>query len=784
MKSFNIKDFINPAKENNVIYTWVWNEPINAALIDNQLFEFAKAGIRGIYILPMPENFRPTSMKTTLSPKYLSDDFFKCVKHVACKAKELDIELWLYDEGGWPSGGACGKTVSQNPKARETVLYERLVLLKSGEKYALASDIVASFAGKKRIEDGFISETDIEIHEYYAATINGNNPNRIDSTNKSVVDTFINNTYEGYKAALGDAFDYVSAIFTDEPSVIRKIIPEGFFELFTKKYGYDIKDYVYCIYDANLAETREECQARIDYGRLLGDLFCENYCENIGRWCKENGKLFAGHLDIDNMPDGGSKMGYFSHLRALSIFDIPGIDVICKQISPPTETTPAVAEGAPFFPRLASSAAHQTGKRLALTESFAVYGDGMTPDEIRYVLNYQAIRGINVFNIMLTASGSNGMSSLMERPVFSHKKPGFYNMEHLNKYFARLSYLLRLGNTQIDTALYLPCADFWANEKISQKAAGSYVKEGSLLEDQNIEFDIIDDYAILNAKATDEGLKLGNITYRNIVVPSCEFMPEEVRKKIQPYLTSGKAEYKSSNIKTMKRALSNGMLYFAFNQGPEEGIAVFDVPDSVPLYRLNIASGEINKVLKPEARLVCGDIAVFYSTENVFNTVGDEIDYTVELIGFKNVETRRFVITQEGISMKNSEISPDYGKDFSGEATYRTDYELPEIPCAGERYKIILENTKVSARITIDGKQVATVGITPMEAIIDGSDLRKQGVIEITVANTAGNEIVAKNALIATFPKEIVGQYHERSVEFEKCAPRLQFGAVKIAKLK
>ena len=792
MKNINIKDFsqeefICPEKENNVIYTWIWNEPVNTEIIDNQLEEFAKAGIGGIYILPMPENFRPHLMKTSMTPEYLTDDFFKCVKHALNKGKKLGMELWLYDEAGWPSGGAGGKTAQENPKARESVLCGRIVSLKEKEEYIPTEDTIASFEGKNRIERGFVAKRDTDICEYYTSNIDTtllNHPNRVDSTNKGVIDAFINNTYERYKVALGDTFDDVTTIFTDEPSVIPGIIPENFFEIFKEKYGYDAEDYIYCITDASLAQTQEECMARIHYGRLLGDLFYENYCQNIGKWCEKNGKRFAGHLDLDHIPNGASIQCYFSHLRALSAFDIPGVDVIWHQIRVPEDGTPPVSEGAPFFPRLASSAAHQTDKNLALTESFAVYGDAVTPDEFRYVLNYQAIRGINVFNVMLMASGSSVMSSLVERPVFSPKKPGFYNMEHLNKYFARLSHLLRISQPQIETALYIPCADFWVNGKISPKAYESYIQKGTFLEERNIEFDIVDDYAILSAKVTENGLKIGKNTYRNIVVPECEFMPKEVREKISPYLTGDVGDAKPSQVRTMKRKLPSGMLYFAFNEGKDSVRALLDIPCDAPLYRLNIAQGGIYKVSKGETCLSSGDMAVFYSTGEELVTVCEEVEYTEVLTDFEIVDTKQFVISRDGISMGPAVHTNAERKDFSGEVTYKAKYRLPDIPSDQDRYKIILEDTRSSARISIDGKQVATVGITPMETVISGRDLMCQGILEITVANTAGNEIVAKNGIITAHPPEIVGPYHEKSIEFEKFAQNLKLGKVKLVKLK
>ena len=54
----------------------------------------------------------------------------------------------------------------------------------------------------------------------------------------------------------------------------------------------------------------------------------------------------------------------------------------------------------------------------------------------------------------------------------------------------------------------------------------------------------------------------------------------------------------------------------------------------------------------------------------------------------------------------------------------------------------------------------------------------------ITVANTSGNEIVAKKDYFASLPKEIVGPYHAKSILFEKFAPQIKFGTVKISKLK
>ena len=103
--------------------------------------------------------------------------------------------------------------------------------------------------------------------------------------------------------------------------------------------------------------------------------------------------------------------------------------------------------------------------------------------------------------------------------------------------------------------------------------------------------------------------------------------------------------------------------------------------------------------------------------------------------------------------------------------TYTRSY-LPEIDKTSDRYKIVLEDTVSSARISIDGELVATVGMTPMETIVSGEKFNKQGIIEITVANTAANEIISKKYLIEKHSSMTIGPYHwhERSLQFEKNA--------------
>ena len=124
---FEINAFISPDASYAPVYIWVWNDICTREIIDTQLAEMLKLGIRAFYILPEPKNFRPDSMPTSLEPDYLSDEYFKFCAYAVEQGKKSGMLCWIYDEAGWPSGGACGAVMNEHPEfGRETLEYNEI----------------------------------------------------------------------------------------------------------------------------------------------------------------------------------------------------------------------------------------------------------------------------------------------------------------------------------------------------------------------------------------------------------------------------------------------------------------------------------------------------------------------------------------------------------------------------------------------------------------------------------------------------------------------------------
>ena len=779
----------NPPPEFGAVYTWIWSSPITKAGVDERLEELLRIGVRSLYILPIPKDFNPENNRTFLEPEYLSREFFDIVEYALRRCVELGMEPWIYDEGGWPSGGACYNTVRDCPDACLKLLRREEVTLMEDKRFYPSDDgFIALFKGKRRLPDDYIAAAPVTLTAYYIER-RIDRGNRIDYTCPEATEAFINNTYAAYRERLGDLFgSVIPAIFTDEPGLVWDSLAHNEFELFEQEYGYDLRDYLYVVEKkGELAVTREEKQARIDHVRLLGKLSRQNFYDKLRNFCDESGIFFSGHLDIDNRPYGGISKGYFSLMDCLRGFHIPGVDAIWEQIRYPYGGRAPVNDetlGMGFFPRLASSAARQEGRNLAVTETFSINGDSITPDEMRFIGNYQAVRGINVFNFMTAPYGKTRCLALGGRPAFCSEKPGFTALRHINEYFARLSYLLRLGYAEGDTALYLPSRDMASSADNLDAANAAFKEAGTALERLGIPFDIIDEGGVLDATDTGEGLELGSAVYRHIVVPSEEFMPESVRRKIEKYRTDSTPLYsfKHGSLRAMTRRLSKGRLWFVFNEGIEGVSEVLDISEGKKIYGIDLTDGSLYPCDKAEVNLTCGEMAVFLISDREYEATPQNTEYTVAMKRGEAVGYKRFVIEYNGLTNEYGPGEPAVDDDFSGEISYEYDYVLPEEPKPTDRYLIRAEGFSVTLWLRL-GDDTVDLGMTPMRRIISGEILKKSDKIIVTAANTAANEIIAKNDLIISHPKAEVGPYHSRILVFEERKPKLMLGEIFIDKL-
>ena len=531
---FSLSSFQNADTAFQPVYAWIWNDKIESDEIRRRLDGMRRAGIRTVYVLPEPKNFRPERIRTFLEPDYLTDDFMRLVREAAEYALSLGMNVWMYDEGGWPSGGACGRTVETHPRMLRKALVPRDETLPAGQAYAPGANDVAAFT----MENGALRrvKSGEGFPEARALTVYGVQLGEgwtTDSLQDGIGKAFVEETHERYTRFLGDILGRIPFMFTDEPGTGRFPWPDGFAEKFLARFGYDLRDHLPALFNLEEDVSGADARAREDYRALQGELFRDNYMRPIHDWCRRNGVRSTGHLDIDHLTDGCMAHGYGTVLQQLREFDVPGVDVIWRQIDFPRDGKPACYEGNGFFERFASSAAAQTGGTLAVTESFGVYGASLTGELARFVILHQLVRGINVFNFMCMSYTPHNALSLVERPEWVEEMPGFFHLRGLNDFTARASWLMQLGKPAARTALYFPARDIWAGGTRAKNAIARFEQLGQALERAQIDFDILDEEGLRMASRDGNALTLGLARYETVLVPDGATLPDALRETLQ-----------------------------------------------------------------------------------------------------------------------------------------------------------------------------------------------------------------------------------------------------------
>ena len=762
--AFEPELFKTPPTSAYPVYAWVWNDTITPEGIRSQLDDFERAGIKGIYVLAEPKNFRPEKQRTPLEPDYLSDEYIGLLTLAYSCAAGKVMALWLYDEGGWPSGGACGLVRKQYPDAAAKVLTPRKLTLPAGVRYLPKDDVLAAFAGGTRISAGFNAEADTDLTEYFAAEYLPND-NFVNLIDEKAVDAFLDITFGAFEKLPRELLDNISLCFTDEPRLMMPAWADGFGARFMARYRYDLRDWFPAVCGG--AKTTAEERAVADYNEFCRDEFDRVFFKKYAARCEKTGVYLGGHLDKDNTLSSGIMCGYADRMPILRTFGIPGIDVIWRQIFPGPTVDPEY-DGIDFYPRFASSAAVQSGGILALSESFSVYGDGVTPDQMRYVMNYQLIRGINVFNFMSLPYGRKRGLALCMRPALCPEKPGFYNMHDFYRTCARECYLSQIGDRICDTALYVP-SEAAVNRR--QKAAyKSFIALGKELEELGIDFDLINADGVRDATESDGCLRLGRAVYRHVIIPENSEAPIDVIEKAARYPGRGEPLATRSNkaLRVSARRYSDGRIYTLFNESTEPIADEIMISDRGNCCLLDVRSGHLieRSADSLKVSLAPGETVFFLFTEREIATDKEELP-ELRLSSPVFLSARRFEVTPDGVSSREADESETRLEEFSGEVSYEFDVSCAHSIGRFGAALLELDLHGCTAGVSIDGETVATLAGTLSTALIP-LDRLTSGKLTLTLANTAANEIAAKSDVFASWDDIDYNLYHPQTIVFER----------------
>ncbi len=737
-------------------YCWTWSTIITKQEVKRQIDEMYECGIRAFYVLALPKGFRADSFKTDLYPEYLSDEYLDLLYYTFELAQEKGMYTWLYNEGGYPSGSAAGAVRKKMPELGIKSFDIITENLKAGTVFIPHENMISAFVGDERIYAGYVFAEDVEIKQYIyfnnACCITASL--RPDNADIKTTECFIELTHEKLKKKFGNHMGSDIIYMFDDESGMGDWTP-GLEKIFYETYGYNIEDYMPYIARDKEPQTDTQYRAKSDYIRLCGKIVGKNYFLKMREWLNGYNMLSIGHLNVDNQTDLGAWQ-YGNYLDLLRTFDVPGIDAIWGQIKYPINDK-CCYEGNEFFPRLASSAAHQQGHSNTFSECLSVYGADMTHELIRFIVNYQAVRGISLFNFMLIPYDRKSMLGLQFRPGFNKENPSMDCLSQINEYTARLSYLLQENKADVTTALYCPYKTICGGGEKGRRAIENYEKLGHMLEECGVDFDIVDEEIVRQAVVENGVLKTEHIAYSNVFVPDAEFEPAEILEKLKEVGNEIKPCIKRKNKKIISKKMlfkDGDEAYFICNFNNETVSETIEIDSDKNMFTLDLSTGifcETDFVRKGDCiektiTLHRGEGIILWMTDTKIQAEKiKETEKICVLNDFSSYISRQYKLDIEAggpVNILFEETSTDkmksglyeWEKNFSGEVTYL--HRLNGIS-EGE-YLLDLGEVKHCAKIYINGNKVAEAVMPPYRVSIE--NLKNGDELKIVVTNTAANE--------------------------------------------
>ncbi len=504
------KQIKKSAKEFGGFPFWSWNDKLDKNELLRQIHNMKDIGFNGFFM----------HARGGLKTEYCSEEWYDCIRASVKEAKKLKMEAWAYDENGWPSGFAGGKLLKD-----ENNFVKYL-------KHSFGKFDKDAFAVYKIIDGvphrALNPDEDGEFLNIYKEA----DASYVDIMDESIVKKYIDATHEEYKKELGKDFGKgMPGFFTDEPQYYRYSTAwsDTFLTLFKETYGYSVFD----VLPALFIDYEGAKELRYDYWSLCHKKYIESFAKQIYSWCDENGVQLTGHTIEETslafqMCCCGGVMPFYEYEH------IPGIDHLGRNIYND------------LAPKQIGSVAAQLNKKKVLTESFAVCGWAVSPIELKRILNWQFVGGVNFLCTHLYPYSERGERKYDYPAHYSEHLPWNSYLLNFNTYFKNLGATLSLGKDDANVLILHPMHSFYLYFKREEwDTCASHIENQihQMLDrygENCVQFHFGDESIISrHGKVEKHKFVVGKCKYDYVVIPYCETIDKNTAELLKEYITCG-----------------------------------------------------------------------------------------------------------------------------------------------------------------------------------------------------------------------------------------------------
>lgn len=300
---------------------------------------------------------------------------------------------------------------------------------------------------------------------------------------------------------------------------------------FQRRRGYDLKPYIYALW-GDMGEITPH--VRYDYFKTMSELTIENFFDPLTEFAHENNTLsrIQAHGTWGDI------------LRVYAAADIPEGETFGDHRTLEVNT---------IHRRLAASAGHVYGKNLVSNETFTWLKRPRfteTLEEMKAAVDAVFLDGMNMivnhgYAYSPEKAGKRGWPFYASTHI-NHTVPWWPLYRNLGDYIHRASTVLRWGHPVAEVAVYLPQADIYADNMLSELHLAMRLEEHlgrdamDGIQKAGYWFDYINDEALCGIGSIGDGaLTIGKNRYRAILLVGCTRLPVETADKLRDFVKAG-----------------------------------------------------------------------------------------------------------------------------------------------------------------------------------------------------------------------------------------------------
>ena len=502
---------------------WSWNDKLDPEELRHQIREMCKVGIGGFFM----------HARGGLQTKYMSNEWMDCINACLDEAGKLGMEAYLYDENGWPSGFGDGLVNGLGEDYQLKYLrWEKKPLSECSDEHTIGYySLDCKFIGREKP-----AEYQGEIIRFYYEV----NPFYVDNLDANVTKKFLEVIYEHYyKNIPAELLKHLRGVFTDEPQLSRAGIAWSFVleSEYQKAYNAELlQDLPYLFFDGKNSK-----KVRVRFWNLVAKLFSKNFMKQIYDWCDEHNWIFTGHAVLEDL-DGHNIMSNGDIMSLYRYFHIPGVDHLRR-------VDPSRVAGVQLL-----SAAHQTGKKQLMSESFALCGWNFNFSGMHWLYQQQMATGINFLCPHLSGYTLRGLRKRdYPASLFCHQ-PWWDDYKVVNDYFARAGRLLAEGEEQIDLLVVHPLStlhglfDVGENDKFKEYIKSFYTLTRELSA-RHINFHYADEIYMEDYGSFDgKNIVIGECRYNYVLIPKLDNLSAKMIEVLMQFERNGGKVIKLKNL--------------------------------------------------------------------------------------------------------------------------------------------------------------------------------------------------------------------------------------------